>query len=157
MKRHRAEPPDHAPPRAVVPAKRIYIVDQHTTMRASLGCFINTEPTLQFCGSEGRPERARAAITRLQPDLVVTSITLPSPGGFRFIEAVRREFPAMPVVAYSMHNEAHYVRRALAAGASAYVLKEEGSERLLHVIDVLLFGNERPPRIAVDQTQEAAA
>jgi DNA-binding NarL/FixJ family response regulator len=146
------------PRRIVIARKRIYIVDRHSLLRTTLGSLLNSEPGLEFCGGEARPDHARQAIARLKPDLLIIGIPLPSPGAIRFIEEQRRAFPATPIIAYSLHDESLYVERALRAGASAYVLKESGSERLLQVVRSLLFhpAHVQPPADGAIPEREAA-
>jgi DNA-binding NarL/FixJ family response regulator len=118
--------------------KRVYFVDQHTLLRTALCGFINSEPGLEFSGGEARPDYALEAINRIKPDIVIVGSPLGAPGALRFIEQLRRDFPSLAILAYSLQDDPFYVDRALRAGASAFVVKETGSEHLLSVIRSLV-------------------
>jgi DNA-binding NarL/FixJ family response regulator len=120
--------------------KRIVLVDDHPIVRDGMKRLIDSEPDYVCCGDARSAEEALDVIAREKPDLVVTDITLPGRSGFDLIKDIKAMFPEMPVVVYSMHDEAFHAPRALRAGARGYLMKEAGSEKMLEMIRRVLGG-----------------
>ena len=113
--------------------RKVFVVEDHPLMRRSIVEAIEREPDLVVCGPvEDVPEIP--AIMLLQPDLVLTDIQLKSSSGLGLIEALRGRLPTLPIVATTMFDVRRTERLARAAGASDFVSKEEGPERLIAVI-----------------------
>jgi DNA-binding NarL/FixJ family response regulator len=77
---------------------------------------------------------------RLQPDVVVTDITMPILSGIQAAIKVREQFPTIRVIFLTTHSEPVYLQAAVAAGASGYVLKADAYEELPGVIWKALAG-----------------
>ena len=56
------------------------------------------------------------------------------------MKSIKAQYPKLPVLVLSMHNEALYAERALRAGAMGYIMKQEASENLLIAIRRVLGG-----------------
>jgi DNA-binding NarL/FixJ family response regulator len=120
--------------------KRLLLVDDHPMMRAGLGQLINKQSDLEVCCEAGNPSEALEEISRCQPDLIVTDITMPGRSGVEFIKDVLAVHGGLPILVVSMHDEMIYGERALRAGARGYVMKESGGEKLLTAIRQVLSG-----------------
>jgi DNA-binding NarL/FixJ family response regulator len=129
-----ANPPP-APPR-----KRILLVDDHPMLRAGLAQLINNQPDIQACGEAGNPTEAFDQLSRCQPDLILTDLTMPGRSGIEFIKDLLALHPDRPILVISMHDEMIYAERVLRAGARGYVMKESGGENLLAAIRQVLSG-----------------
>lgn len=109
-------------------------------MRDVMSRLIDSEPGLMCCGGAPSAEEAISEIPRCHPDLVITDITLPQRSGLDLIKDLAAMLPDLPVFVYSMHDENFYAERALRAGARGYLMKEEGSEKMLAAIRRVLSG-----------------
>lgn len=65
-------------------------------------------------------------------------VAMPVMSGIEAAAAIRAAVPLTRIVALSMYADEHYLRRMLAAGAAAYVLKNEASAELIQAIERLL-------------------
>ncbi len=119
---------------AATQRKCVLIVDDHPFMREGLTKLINSEPGLCVCGEAESAEKAISAVEKLRPDIVVTDITLPGKSGIELIKDLASLRPGLPVLVLSMHDEAIYAERCLRAGARGYLMKSEGSDKLLKAI-----------------------
>jgi len=81
-----------------------------------------------------------AAAKKLRPDVIVADITMPHLNGLEAIAELRKDLPSVKVVFLTMHREAAYARRAMDAGASAYVLKHSAPVELVTAIRAALDG-----------------
>ena len=87
-----------------------------------------------------------------RPDVVLIDLSMPGTGGIRAIERLRQECPASRVLVLTMHDVPAYLRAALAAGASGYVVKSAADSELLSAIRGVHRG-----RIVLDPELAASA
>jgi DNA-binding NarL/FixJ family response regulator len=103
--------------------RRVLIVDDHPIVRQGLRRMIDPEPDLAVCGEAQTDREARAAIRELDPDVVIVDISLNQGDGLELVRDVHAQRPSLPMLVLSMHEEAIYAERVLAAGASGYIMK----------------------------------
>jgi two-component system, NarL family, response regulator NreC len=122
---------------------KIMLVDDHSIVLHGLTQLINAcddlEVTLQA-------ESAEAAMATLQsnppPDMLVTDISLPGLSGIDLTKNVTAQFPEMPVLVLSMHDELVHGERAFRAGAKGYLTKQEATEKVVYAIRRILSGED---------------
>ena len=120
---------------------RIVSVDDHPLMVEGLRQLMADEPDLELVGSAHDARTALKVVEALQPDLVVVDISLKqSASGIEVIKQLRALYPKLQMLVLSVHEEAHYVERALHAGASGYVLKDEFAHVIIRAIRQVLAG-----------------
>jgi DNA-binding NarL/FixJ family response regulator len=118
----------------------VFIVDDHPIVRQGLALLINREPDLSVCGDAEEASSALRRIEDLKPDLIVLDISLSGPDGLDLLKNIRARDPNLPVLILSMLDELLYAERALSAGASGYIMKQEATERVLVAIRRILGG-----------------
>ena len=117
-------------------------------MRRSLVEVIERETDLTLCGQAEDAQEALAAIVALQPDLVLTDIQLQSSSGLDLIKALHAQSPALPIVAITMFDVRRNERLARAAGASGFVSKHDGPEKLITTVHEVLRAGKEPEESA---------
>src|SRR5436853_5057402 len=105
--------------------KRILLVDDHPVLRKGLVRLIDSKDEFVVCGEASTAPDAMALIRNLKPDLVIVDIGLRGTSGIELTKTIRTEFPKLPVLILSMHEEALYATRALRAGAMGYIVKQD--------------------------------
>ena len=120
--------------------KRILIVDDHQILRRGLAMLINMEPDLEVCGEAEDVQGGLNAVSVTHPDLVLTDISLKNSSGVQLIKKVNAEYPRIPLLAISMHDESIYAERALRAGARGYITKKVAEEKIIEAIHQVLSG-----------------
>jgi DNA-binding NarL/FixJ family response regulator len=120
--------------------KSVLLVDDHPFVRSGMSQFIATQPDLAVVGEAGNPREAMELIERLQPDLLLTDLSLPGKGGLELIKDVRALYPKIVVLVVSMYDEPIFTERALLAGARGYLVKTKGAEELLLAMRQVLRG-----------------
>jgi DNA-binding NarL/FixJ family response regulator len=128
----------HTPATAV---SRIFIVDDHAVVRQGLALLINREPDLMVCGDAEECNAALQGIDSLKPHVVIVDISLNGPDGLDLLKIIRMRDPNLPVLILSMLDESVYAERALHAGASGYIMKQEATEQVLIAIRRILGGD----------------
>jgi two-component system, NarL family, response regulator NreC len=119
---------------------RILLADDHETVREGLRLLVNSQTDMEVVGEAGdgkeTVERARA----LRPDVVVLDLTMPGMSGLTAARELKGGEPPAAIVALTRHDEDAYVQELMAAGASAYVLKQSASTELLAAIRAAAAG-----------------
>jgi DNA-binding NarL/FixJ family response regulator len=132
---------------------RVFVIEDHPLMRRSLVEAIERESDLTVCGQAEEAKEAFAAIVALQPDLVLTDIQLKSSNGLDLIKDLRAHAPTLPVIATTMFDVQRTARLARAAGASAFVAKQDGPGRLIEVVRESL--KDQKPRHEPGESEDA--
>lgn len=124
---------------------RILIADDHELTRAGLRAVIDREPDLEVVTEVATGEAAVAACAEDALDLAILDIRFGA--GMTGLEAARLILAAgsTRVLMLTLHDTAEYVRSALAAGVTGYVLKDAGREDLLHAIRTVGAGRTALP------------
>jgi DNA-binding NarL/FixJ family response regulator len=120
--------------------KRVIIVDDHPLFRDRLSQLINHELDMEVCGESETAEQAIQLIRSLTPDLVIVDITLKGSSGLELIKGIRALSIGIPVLILSMHEESLYAERALRAGATGYITKNQAADEVLAAIRRVLTG-----------------
>jgi DNA-binding NarL/FixJ family response regulator len=121
-------------------AKRIVIVDDHPLFRKGLEELIQSDDSFAVCGEAGNAAEAMDVIRKLNPDMAIVDLSLPGANGIELIKNIRAEFPKLPVLVLSMHDESLYAVRALRAGADGYVMKHEAMANVIQAIREVFNG-----------------
>src|SRR5207248_9892550 len=104
--------------------------DDHPVLRKGLVRLIDSKHEFLVCGEASTAQDAMALIRKLGPDLVIVDIGLPGASGIELTKTIRAEFPKLPVLILSMHEEALYATRALRAGATGYIVKQDAIDNI---------------------------
>jgi DNA-binding NarL/FixJ family response regulator len=121
-------------------AARVLIVDDHPIVRQGLSLLIEQEPDLMVCGEADDAKGAMESIAETSPDIVIVDIMLKETSGIDLIKKIRARWANLPILVMSMYDESLYAERALRAGASGYITKEEATDKTLTVIRKVLGG-----------------
>ena len=116
------------------------IVDDHPVLRKGLARLIDSKNGFEVCGEAGDATDAITLIKSLRPDLAIVDLVLPGESGIALTKKIRIEFPKLPVLILSMHEEALYVARALRAGAMGYIAKHDAIDNIVTALDSVLKG-----------------
>ena len=120
--------------------KKVLIIDDHPLMRKGLALALNAESDLSVCGQFADAEEALGALEELDPDLVVTDISLPGMNGLELTKHLHTLKPELAILAISRHDETLYAERAIRAGARGYIMKLEADEVIVQAVRRVLAG-----------------
>jgi DNA-binding NarL/FixJ family response regulator len=119
---------------------RVLLADDHAVLRAGLRMLINSQPDMELVGEAADCGEALAKARRLKADVLTLDLTMPGGSGIKAIERLRHESPQTRVLVLTMHDDAAYLRAALAAGAAGYVVKTAADTQLLSAIRAVHLG-----------------
>lgn len=119
---------------------RILLADDHAILRAGLQLLIETQPGYALVAQAEDAAQAVALAKEHQPDLAILDITMPGGGGVSACELIVAACPHTRVVTLTMHEDVAYLKAALAAGASAFVLKRSADTCLMEAVEAVSEG-----------------
>lgn len=120
---------------------RIIIVDDHPVVRRGLVGMINAEPDLNVCCEAEDYYEGLDGIRNEKPDLAIIDLTLKDIGGLELVKQIRAINDELPMLVLSMHDESLYAERVLRAGARGYIMKQEGTDKLIDAIRAVMRGD----------------
>jgi DNA-binding NarL/FixJ family response regulator len=124
----------------VVPLAKVFLMQNHPLMILGTITFLNAQSDIRVTGSSQTPDEGFKALVDHRPTVVVFELAITGPYGFEDLKRLRRLFPALPILAYSYHEEVIFARRALESGASGYLMKEAPPAELAEAIRKVAAG-----------------
>lgn len=112
----------------------VMIVDDHAMVRRGLATFLQAFPDLILAGEADSGESAVRLCERIQPDVILMDMMLPTMKGPEAIHAIREKFPQMRIIALTSFKEKELIQGALEAGAIGYLLKDVSADELAGAI-----------------------
>jgi DNA-binding NarL/FixJ family response regulator len=113
---------------------RILLADDHTILRQGLRSILEHQADFEVVAEADNGRQAVEFVRQLRPDVVVMDIAMPLLNGILATEQIRRETRCTHILILTQHENEEHIRRALAAGASGYLLKDTDSEALINAI-----------------------
>jgi DNA-binding NarL/FixJ family response regulator len=113
---------------------RLLIADDHAVVRAGLKQLLALAPDIQVVGEAVSGAEVLACL-RLDPvDLLLLDVNMPSISGADLVARVKAHWPNLPILVFSMHNEAQVAVRMLKAGVAGYITKDCEPDILLAAV-----------------------
>jgi DNA-binding NarL/FixJ family response regulator len=133
------------------------IVDDHPVVRVGLAAALELQPELELCGEAASMAEALQQVEATGPDLVIVDLCLGHEDGIELIEQIKARWPQVRLLAYSFHDERDYAGRVLRAGATGYLGKRAGLDKIAEAVrDVLRGDIYLSPPMTARLLQEAA-
>lgn len=122
----------------------VLVIDDHPLFRVGVVATLNGEPGLRVCAEAADPATALALAEQHRPDAAVVDLMLQDDDGLKLVRDLRRDHPRLRIVALSMLEAGIYAPKALQAGASFFVSKQEGPAAIVAALRRAM-ANEREP------------
>ncbi len=119
---------------------RVVIVDDQELMRRGLSMLLGTEDEIEVVGEACDGREALAVVGTTRPDVVLTDAQMPVMGGVELVAELRRAHPHLPVIILTTFDDDDLVRRAIAAGAAGFLLKDSSTDDLVHAFRAVVDG-----------------
>jgi DNA-binding NarL/FixJ family response regulator len=120
-------------------SKKLLIVDDHEIIRVGLRMMLDGSG-FEIMGEATTAAEAIEAVDRELPDVVLMDIRMEGGDGLNALGRMKLDHPDLPIVLFSAYDNPTYIARAVALGASGYVLKSAPRERLLEAINTAVAG-----------------
>ena len=116
------------------PALRILLVDDHDVLRAGTRQVFETYPDMVVVGEASDGNTALAVVDELAPDVVLIDLRLPDRDGIDVARQLKASHPAIQIVVLSAFSDDEFVRAALEAGVTGYLLKTMPRHELVNAV-----------------------
>lgn len=134
-----------APPSAI----RLVLADDHDLVRSGIKALLGMVPGVQVVGEARNGTELVTLVDATVPDVVMTDIAMPDMDGIAAITDIHARHPQVRLLVLSMHDAVAVVRRAVAAGACGYVMKDAApSELEQSIASVMATGSYFSPVVA---------
>lgn len=135
---------------------RVVLAEDQAMVRGALAALLRLESDIDVVSCAGDGAEAMGEVKRLKPDVLVTDIEMPHMTGLELAQGVRDAGLACKVVILTTFARPGYLRRALDAGASGYLLKDAPADRLADALRrVHRGGRAVDPELALEAWSEA--
>jgi DNA-binding NarL/FixJ family response regulator len=118
---------------------RVLLVDDHPIVLSGLSALVESEDGLELVAAARTAAEARAVPT--EPDVAVIDLELPDGDGIELGATLKRAWPGLRVVVFTMHADDRAVIRCLGAGLDGYLLKDSDPEDVLAAIHTAARGS----------------
>lgn len=119
---------------------RVLLADDQPLVRAGVRVILDAQPDIRVVGEAGGGEEAVRLARELHPDVVCMDVRMPGMDGLHATELVVAADPDVAVLVLTTFDDDDVLFRALAAGASGFLLKTTSPEQLAEAVRVLHAG-----------------
>lgn len=138
---------------------RVVIAEDQSMVLGALAALLDLQPDIEVVAQAGDGEAGLAAVLEHKPDVLLTDIEMPKMTGLELAAAVneerKRSGVTTKVVVLTTFARAGYLRRALMAGASGYLLKDAPAGQLAEALRrVVQGGRAIDPELAAEAWSE---
>jgi len=120
--------------------RQVLLVDEQPILREGFTCLIDKESDLNVCGQADTAGKALAEIAAQRPDLVILDIALQGMNGIELIKRIKNLHSDLPVLVFSVLDEALFAERALRAGAKGYIMKQAPTDEVMSAVRRVVRG-----------------
>ncbi len=120
-------------------SKKVLVVDDHEIIRTGLKSILE-KAGFDVVAEASTAAEALEAVTKHSPDVVLMDIRMEGGDGLNSLGRMKLDHADLPIVLFSAYDNPTYIARAVALGASGYVLKTASTERLIEALNTALAG-----------------
>ena len=120
----------------------IVLADDHDILMDGIESILNDSAHLQVVGKASSATAAEDLVQKLQPDLLLTDISMGEVSGLCLTKSIMQKFPQTKIIVLSMHDDMQHVSSLLEAGALGYLLKNVKQPELFEAIEHVMAGRQ---------------
>jgi two-component system response regulator DesR len=113
---------------------RLLLADDQALVRGALATLLDLEADLEVVAEVGRGDEVVAAARRTRPDVALLDVEMPGLSGIAATAQLRRAVPGCRVLIVTTFGRPGYLRRAMAAGASGFIVKDTPARQLADAV-----------------------
>ncbi|WP_179352667.1 response regulator transcription factor [Winogradskyella vidalii] len=120
---------------------RLAIAEDHQSFIDGIKLLLENEEDILVVGTANDGEELIDIVRLKQPNVVITDIRMPKLDGINATQQIKKEFPKIKVLGFSMFDQQSAIKQMLNAGASGYLLKNSPLDEVLKAIRSVYGGN----------------
>ena len=125
-----------------MPGKKqiVCIVEDKADLREAMNMMVEMSDLYELGGSYANAEEALSEIPAVNPTAVLMDINLPGASGIECVNALKSMYPSMLFLMCTAYEDTDKIFDSLKAGASGYILKTEGPQKIIEALDDMISG-----------------
>ncbi len=137
---------------------RVLLAEDQAMIREALAALLSFEDDIEVVAQVGRGDEVTSAALASKPDVALLDIEMPGMDGLTAAAALSQASPGTKIVILTTFGRPGYLRRAMEAGASGFVVKDSPADRLARTIRQVLSGQRViDPELAAAALSEGAS
>lgn len=120
---------------------KVLLVDDQTIIRDGLRALLSVHADIEVVGEAANGAQAVELVRTLKPDVVLTDVRMPEMDGVEATQRIKKEFADTVVIVLTTFDDDEYIIKAMTYGASGYLLKDIGADKLVEAIHDGLRGS----------------
>jgi pilus assembly protein CpaE len=113
---------------------RVVVVDDSEETRENIKTLLSFEKGIEIIGEASNGSEAVFIVKEAKPDIVLMDINMPVMDGIKASEEISIAAPESTVIIMSVQGESEYIKRAMSAGARAFITKPFSGEELIGTV-----------------------
>jgi two-component system, NarL family, response regulator DesR len=113
---------------------RLLLADDQALVRGALATLLSLEPDMEVVAEVGRGDQVVAAAREAKPDVALLDVEMPGLDGIAATQALHDALPDVRVLIVTTFGRPGFLRRALQAGASGFVVKDTPARQLAEAV-----------------------
>ena len=113
---------------------RVLLADDHSIVRAGLRRIVEESGDIEVVAEASDGREAVLAVRKERPDVAVIYISLPILYGLGVITPLQNEFPEVPLLLLTIHEEHQYAVPAIETGALGFITQQNAPEQMVKAI-----------------------
>lgn len=119
---------------------KLMLADDHGVLLSGIKLLLSKVDDWEIIGTVSSGEEALEKVGVWSPDLILMDISMPGMGGIEATKQIKEKYPHVKVLMLTMFSEEDYLKKAIKAGASGYVLKKAVDTELISAVKTVLHG-----------------
>src|SRR6201994_453055 len=137
---------------------RVLLAEDQVMIREALAALLSFEDDIEVVAQVGRGDEVTGAACEFKPDVALMDIEMPGMDGLTAAAALRAACPDIKIIILTTFGRPGYLRRAMEAGASGFIVKDSPADKLARTIrDVLAGQRVIDPDLAAAALSEGAS
>ena len=121
------------------PNIKVLVVDDHQVVREGLRRIIELDNEIEVIGEARNGEEAITRAVALSPDVIIMDLKMPGMDGITATREIKQKLPEINILVLTLYAE-DFIRQAIEAGASGYLLKDSDCEQITKAIHQVYSG-----------------
>lgn len=123
-----------------MPACKVLLVDDHKVVVEGIRRLLEEYPEFKIIGQAVDGAEALVMTGQLKPDIIVMDISMPNIDGIEAARRIRKDYPDIRIVIFTMYSDPEYIVALFKSGISAYVLKDSETSDFLMALKAVKSG-----------------
>lgn len=119
---------------------KILVVEDQALVRGAICSLLSLEDNIDIVGQAENGQVALDMLKDIKVDLILSDIEMPIMSGLELAETVHLDYKHIDMLIMTTFSKSGYIKRAMALGVKAFILKESPTEYLVNAIEQVQNG-----------------